>query len=40
MKLNLNNLEYDDDGQIKLPKLKKKKKVPKHKEPKEPSKKK
>ena len=35
MKLNLNNLEFDDEGQPKIPKRKKKKKLPKHKDPKE-----
>ena len=39
MKINVNNIEWDDEGQIKLPKRKKKKKIPKHKEPKDPIKK-
>ena len=34
MKININNMEFTDDGDVKLPKRKKKKKLPKHKEPK------
>ena len=40
MKINVNQMEWDDEGNIKLPKRKNKKKVPKHKEPKENVKKK
>jgi len=37
MKININNLEFDDYGEIKIPKNKKKKKLKKHKEPKKDS---
>ena len=40
MKININNLEWDEDGEIKFKKPKKKKKLLKHKEPKEEVKKK
>ena len=35
MKINLNSLSWDEDGEIKFKKPKKKKKLPKHKEPKD-----
>ena len=35
MKINLNQLEWDEEGEVKMPKIKKKKKLPKHKEPKD-----
>lgn len=34
MKININKLDYTDYGEVKLPKRKQKKKVPKHKDPK------
>jgi len=37
MKININHLELDEYGEIKLPKKKKKKKLKKHKEPKKDS---
>ena len=36
MKININNIEWDEDGEIKFKKPKKKKRLPKHKDPKEP----
>lgn len=38
MKINLNKIEWDDHGELKMPRIKKKKKLPKHKEPKDPEK--
>jgi|21_taG_2_1085346.scaffolds.fasta_scaffold246436_2 hypothetical protein len=35
MKINVNKLELDDNGELHIPKRKKKKKVPKHKDPKD-----